>query len=67
MLAMDRTELLRAAADAEAMAEQASVAVKEPLPVDDGSATQYKTMQSVLKCIKHTINKLCKALCSGIL
>ena len=39
MLAMDRTELLGAAADAEAMAEQASVTVKEPLPVDDGSVT----------------------------
>ena len=39
MLAMDCTELLGAAADAEAMAEQASVTVKEPLPVDDGTTT----------------------------
>jgi len=47
VFAMDRTELLRAAADAEAMAEQASVTVKEPLPVDDGSATTSPASNAV--------------------
>ena len=47
VFAMDRTELLRAAADAEAMAEQASISVKEPLPVDDGSATTSPASNAV--------------------